>query len=248
MFSCITLWYLTISENVEEKEESYTSAASPVSDDASFVSTATVKEKAPVVMRTPPTGSPSISPKKQTTSPTVKVSKSSVSEFTGTGSARSEHAQSPTSTTGYAQTGLTSAEVVSDRIAGNSETVNIDLTESSEMEVEQSQVVSQSEKHGKEIFKDYEEINPLGELDEEGEIEEEVEEMEVVAEENEALAKPLTVSPSGKRTEVSEVKVEIKVEQEVFDGPPAPARLLKPPRIPSAKLEVTFYLYLLYTC
>lgn len=237
---------MTVPENVEE---SYTSAASPVSDDASFVSTATVKEKAPVVVRTPPTRSPSISPKKQTTSPTVKVSKSSVSEFTGTGSARSEHAQSPTSTTGYVQTGLTSAEVVSDRIEENREPVNIDLTESNEMEVEQSQVVSQSEKHGGgEIFKDYEEVNPPGELDEEGEIEEEVEEMEVVAEENEALAKPLKVSPSGKRTEVSKVKIEVKVEQEVFDGPPAPARQLKPPKTPSDKMEVTFSIYLPYTC
>lgn len=216
------IFFFGFLENVEEMPSPRTT--SPMSDDASFMSTATVKEQ--VITASPSLTASSISPKKQTPSPKVRISKSPVSEFSTEHKSR-EHGQSPTSTS---ETGLKS---VADKTENKtSEPVNIDLTDN-EMEVEQSAVVSQSEVKGGEIFKEFEELNPPGEI-EEGEIGE-IEEMEVVTSDNEAVSSSTSIR--------TVVKHEVEEEVTEFVAPPSPVRQLRPPQQPPTP-EVRQELYM----
>jgi len=209
-------------------------ATSPFSDQASFVSTATVKELSRV---SPSRRSPSLSPMKPT-SPTVRISKSPVSEF------QMDGRQISTSAVELA-VNTSESELRTKRL---SEDVDIDLTDANEMEVEPSRSpISKTEKQRRsELFEEFEEINPVGELDEEGEIEEEVEDMDVGNVDNEEVSSSTGVTSgrrsvtSGRRTvtggkvvETEAVRSGIKVEATELVLPPEPARQLHAPTQPA---------------
>ncbi|XP_060555912.1 protein ELYS-like [Ruditapes philippinarum] len=200
-------------EEVEEMDESYTSGiASSVSGDISISSVATVREVI-ASQQSPESVSPSKSPTKLPSSPTVKVSKSPVSKFTS-----SEPAQSEITSTEHAQTG---SQEENDFDKTGSQNVHIDLTEEDEMEVDQSEKVEDKMdvidvKKTTEIFEQYEEINAPAEI----------EEMETVE----------TVSSSADEASLANQSIKQEVEEE-FSVPPEPVRHLEPPLAPKSDSE-----------
>ncbi|XP_052284768.1 protein ELYS-like isoform X2 [Dreissena polymorpha] len=168
-------------ENVEEMEGSFdTPATSPASMDLSYASMVTVKEHrlASVGSSITPEHSPvkslSSPVKSGPSSPTVKVSKSSISQFSVAESRQqsAESSRARSSVMMFNGTERTEA-TSSDQGLVKAGPVNIDLTGASEdedMDMGHGGLRSPKNEpkatHG-EIFKDYEEINPPGEIEDE---------------------------------------------------------------------------------
>ncbi|XP_052759719.1 protein ELYS-like [Mya arenaria] len=205
-------------EDVEEMEGSFMSpATSPASADLSHVSMATVRELALTTSTSPDISqmepSTSISPRKSPSSPTVKISKSHVSEFAAKNSTDStentqEHVQSATTSTEHVQTGSLNFG----KLKTSEEPVSIDLTESNdEMEVEESENEGKVEQTG-EIFKDYEEIHPPGGIEEEP-MEDTISEVGDIVDENVAQEKVNAHIEQEVENEVA--KVEVVVDEDI---------------------------------
>lgn len=174
-------------------EQSYASSKmSPASADMSVSSTTTVREQIGQTSSLSPQVSPQKqSPTKLPSSPTVRVSKSPLSQFT------SQERKSPTE---HAQSELQTGTSPGSSAARTD--TQTDSADNSDMEVNQSE--------NKEIFEDYEEINPPGEI----------EEMDVV-------------TSSGEQGMQS-----IKQEVDDFSAPPEPVRQLQPPISSTGEFQV----------